>query len=291
MQALYREYKESLKDMAVEEMVDLYLFRPIAFLVVKLLYPFPITPNQVSALSMTAGIAAGVFYAFGDRKSFVYASLLYGLSHVLDCADGMLARLKKNGSSIGRIVDGWADYVTSAAVYTGLLIGLHNGSFTLPAASPWLLMVPASICYALHCMAVDYYRHEFMAHALGKAASVRQYLEECSQLLRRLNKEKGKYLTKIMIIFYLGYTRLQLKENGQKRKKSYPRDKYYDANKPLLFLWNWIGSATHIAVLITAALVYEPMIFFYFTLGLANAWMAVLGVVQIKTNNKIALKD
>lgn len=288
MHKLYNNFKASLKDTAVEEAVDLFIFRPIAFVIVKLLYRFPVTPNQLSVLSIIAGLAAGVFYAMGDQRSFIYAGSLYMLSHVLDCCDGMVARLKKNGTPIGRIIDGWADYITSIAVYVGLLIGLHNGSFGL-GVSPWLLMVPASFSLFIHCMMVDYYRHEFMAHALGKNNSIREDMKLFAAELERLKKEKGRYVEKVMIVFYLGYTKLQLKENGAKQK--YVPGKYYESNRLLLLLWNWIGAATHIAVLVLASFLYSPMIFFYYIIGLANIWMLVLAFIQVKTNRRISVKE
>lgn len=285
---LYNEYKASLKDTAVEEMVDLYIFRPIAFVIVKLLYRLPITPNQVSVLSILTGITSGVFFAMGDRQNFIYAGLFYALSHILDCCDGMIARLKKNGTPIGRIIDGWADYITSISVYTGLLIGLNKGAFQLPVPA-WMLMLPAAFSLFAHCMMVDYYRHEFMAHALGKNNSIRDDLKFFSDELEQLNKSKGRYLDKILIIFYMGYTKLQLNENGEKGR--YPQETYYKSNKLLLLLWNWIGSASHIFVLVLAAFLYEPMIFFYYIIGLANVWMLMLGFIQVRVNRKIAIKE
>jgi len=285
MHKLVEEYKASLKDTLVEETVDLFLFRPIAFGIVKLIYRFPITPNQISFLSMLTGIVSGIFFALGDPGSFMCAGILYALTHILDCCDGMVARLKKNGTPMGRIIDGWVDYITSVAVYTGLLIGLLRGSFQLPL-NPWLMMIPASISLALHCMMVDYYRHEFMAHALGKTNPIQEDRKIFSAELEKLKKKKGKYIEKLMIIFYLHYyTKLQVRKTSKKRK--YHKQQYYQANKLLLSLWNWIGLATHIFVLIAAALLYEPMIFFYYILGLANLWMLVVGIIQIRTNKRV----
>lgn len=65
MTKLYKEFKASLKDIVVEEVVDLLIFRPIAYIVVKLIYRFPITPNQISVLAILTGIASGVFFAMG----------------------------------------------------------------------------------------------------------------------------------------------------------------------------------------------------------------------------------
>ena len=289
MQKLYKEYKTSLKDTSVEEVVDLFFFRPIAFIIVKLIYRFPITPNQVSVLSMVVGIISGVFYAMGDKKSFLYAGLFYALSHLLDCCDGMIARMKKIGTPIGRIIDGWADYTTSTAVFVGLMIGLHHGSFQLPVSSPLLLIIPAAFSLAIHCIIVDHYRREFMAHGLGKTNTIREDLQLFSTELKKLRKVKGKYLEKILIISYLGYTKLQLKKSVEKRK--YPKDKYYKSNKPLLHLWNWIGLATHISILIVATFLYDPMIFFYYVIVLANGWMLIVVIIQVRTNKKIAIKE
>lgn len=289
MKKIYTEYKKSLKDIAIEEPIDLVLFRPLAFLIVKLIYPLPITPNQISLAAILTGIAAGVFFAFGDRQGFLIGGLLYALTHVLDCCDGMVARLKKNGTAIGRIVDGWSDYITSVAVYVGMLVGLELSPISLPVDSPWLLMVPAGLSLAVHCMMVDYYRREFLAHALGKANSIQQDLEDYSELYLELKQQKGKYLEKLLISFYIGYTKIQLKENGSKR--SYPQEDYYRANKPLLMLWHWIGPATHIFILVLSAVLYEPMVFFFYVIILGNIWMLVLQFFQVKINNKIVFLE
>ena len=273
-----------MKDTAVEEVVDLIFFRPLAFILVKAIYRFPITPNQLSVLSMIAGIVSGVFYAIGNRQGFLMGGLFYGLAHVLDCCDGMIARLKNCGTPIGRIVDGWTDYVTGTAVYIGLLIGLLNSSLLLPA-SPWVLMIPAAIFLAIHSMVVDYYRLEFLAHGLGKANSIREDMETFSRHMEQLKKEKGHYLEILLLAFYLGYTRIQVKH--AKPGKKYAMAGYYDANKRLVFLWNWIGAATHIFVLIVASLLYEPNLFFFYILGVANVWMLIMGFIQIKTNRHI----
>jgi phosphatidylglycerophosphate synthase len=287
MLKLYREYKSSLKDIAVEEAVDLYIFRPIAFLIVKAIYRLPITPNQISVLSMTVGIAAGIFFAFGSHESFVYGALLYLLAHVLDCCDGMIARLKKCGTPIGRIVDGWTDYVVGVAVYVGFSIGLGNSTISLPMA-PFAIMIPAGVSLIIHSMMVDYYRHEFLAHGLGKTSSIEDDRRTFENYLKKLKKEKRNYLEILLITFYLGYTGIQTKK--EKKKKEYPQDLYYHSNRRLVFLWNWIGAATHIFMFILSAILYEPFIFFVYTLGVSNIWMIGMIVIQVRTNRRIIAK-
>jgi len=64
MHKLYKEYKASLKDISVEEMVDLF-FSGHCFCNSKINLSVSITPNQVSVLSMAAGIVSGLFYVHG----------------------------------------------------------------------------------------------------------------------------------------------------------------------------------------------------------------------------------
>jgi phosphatidylglycerophosphate synthase len=105
----FQEYKSSLKLVEVEELFDLIFYRPLAFIFVKLIYPTNLTPNQITTLALIIGMIGGVVIAFNTETYLIIASLLLIIYDVLDCSDGQLARLKKNGTSVGRILDGVAD--------------------------------------------------------------------------------------------------------------------------------------------------------------------------------------
>ncbi len=285
---LFQEYKASLKNTNVEATLDLYIFRPLAFIFVKLIYRFPITPNQISFMGMITGILSGVFYAMGNATSFIFAGIFYGLTCILDCSDGMTARLKNSGTRIGRIIDGLVDYVSGIAIYTGLGIGLLKSAFDFPV-SPWLLVITSAICVGLHDILFDYYRNEFMAHALGMIKSTQEDMRSFSDELEELKRVKGKYFEKLLIRLYLFYLSVQLTRTSKKIK--YDREEYYKYNKLLLHLWSWIGPTAHIFVLMIASFLYKPYIFFYFTLGAANIWMLLLWLIQVQTNKNIRNKS
>ena len=67
-------------------------------------------------MAMFVGIA-GIMFGLGTYQYLVYGAILYFLCNILDCADGQIARLKKNGTKVGRIVDGFIDYIVSTAVF------------------------------------------------------------------------------------------------------------------------------------------------------------------------------
>lgn len=287
MQKLFHEFRKSLKDKSVEDTMDLIVFRPIAFIIVKLIYPLPITPNQLSILAILSGIASGVVFAFGSPTAFFYAGLLFALAHIFDCTDGMIARLKKNGTFIGRIVDGFADYTTTTAVFIGMNLGLYRANFDF-FVTPWILLAATGFCMIVHSIVVDYYRSEFMAHALNIVNSTEAERERFKTELKKLNQKKGHYFPKLMILLYLGYSQIQLFK--KKEKVEYDRDTYYRKNRLLYSLWSWIASPTYVAVIIISAILFRPVILFYYSLIFGNIWMIVLLIYQVRTNKKIAKK-
>jgi len=264
---LFSEFRDSLKNPWAEELIDLVLYRPLAFVFVKCTAPLPLTPNRVSFMAMAAGITAGWVLAGGRPQDLIAGGLLFGLSNVLDCADGMIARLKKNGTKTGRIVDGLVDYVASGAVYIGFGIGLAK-----TADFPWsviALLVLTVVSTILHSISSDNYRNAFVRQCAGKTTDDderRVFSEE----LTRLQTLKGHLFDKTLVRIYLKYLSVQ-------KGKTRPSPAVSTSS---VVMWNLIGPSTHITFVIASALLYRPSIFFIFTIGAANLWMAGLWVAQ-----------
>ncbi|MBN2188386.1 MAG: CDP-alcohol phosphatidyltransferase family protein [Chitinispirillaceae bacterium] len=263
-QSLVSEFRNSLKNPLAEELVDLVFYRPLAFAFVKFTGRLLLTPNQVSFLAMAAGIAAGCFCASGRPQDLIAGGLLFGLSNVLDCADGMIARLKSNGTMTGRIVDGLVDYVASGAVYLGFGIGLAKTA-DFPAWSLALLAL-AIASVVLHSIASDNCRNAYIRHSTGKTAPDDDERLVFSEELARLQKLKGHLVDKTLVRIYLKY--LSVQTGGNRPSAA--------ASAPQVVLWNLIGPSTHITFFIIAALLGRPSIFFAFTIGAANVWMVGL---------------
>ena len=163
---IVEEYKKSLKLREVEEVIDLIFFRPFATLLVKLLYRTNITPNQVTWIALLIGITGTLLFIQGTPEAFFIGAICLIIYDVFDCADGQLARLKGTGTLTGRIVDGFADYVV--AVFTYLGIGFGFASNTDNPGFWWMLTVLAGFSNAIHSIAVDYYRNQFMDYTLER---------------------------------------------------------------------------------------------------------------------------
>ncbi len=110
-------YRDSVKSDKSDELINTYLLRPIAGVIVWALYYTPITPNQVTIIAILSGIIAALFYLKGTASAFVIAGLLITLKDILDSADGQLARAKQQQSRTGRFLDSIGDFVVDAAVF------------------------------------------------------------------------------------------------------------------------------------------------------------------------------
>lgn len=284
---LFKEYVSLLKNFQSEEFVDVIFYRPIAFLLVIFVKYLPISPNQISFIAIIAGVIAAYFFSLGDDKNFVVGALFYALSNVVDCLDGMIARLKMNGTKIGKIVDGAADYIVSILVYIGFSIGLAKavdvGSIALPF-KPWILVAIAGANTIIHAAIFDYFKKLYESHVYGKMSSPQNEINEFSSELNRLNQLPGNFLDKFLIKVYIKYSKLQLGKNSKVFVKLDP-ELYSKHNKILVVLWSFIGPACHITMLVIAALLYKPMIFFYYAIVFANVWMVMLAMLQIKANS------
>jgi len=274
---LYRQYLSTLKPLAVEGWPDLFFFRPLAFGLIKGLRPWNLTPNQISGCALLTGLIASAFLTLGDPLSLKIAAGFYCAMIVFDCADGMLARLYRNGTVYGRIIDGIVDYVNGLLLFSGLAIMASRGGvhYLLPG---WLLALMAMLSMILHSSLVDYYRGQFQFHALGQRHSP---VEECTTWhaqLDVLKTQRGAFFKKILLGLYLTYARWQ--SNFTTTTLKHEPHAYYHYNYWLLRGWLGIDQSMHYGVLMVALIAGHPGWFLFYSIVLANGWVVAMLMFQ-----------
>ena len=86
---------------------------------VRIIYSTPITPNQITFLSLVLGLLSAGFYVSGKPDALVWGAVfLYG-KVILDNVDGNLARARGASSRFGRFLDSLADFLVTVLVYIG----------------------------------------------------------------------------------------------------------------------------------------------------------------------------
>jgi phosphatidylglycerophosphate synthase len=281
---LLARYRALLKPLAIEGLPDLLLLRPIAFGLVQVLKRYPVTPDQVSFSSISMGLAAGLSFASGTRRGFALGGIFYLLAAVLDCADGMLARLKGSGSPLGRIIDGSIDYTNGVFVMVGLAAGLDRAGIVVPLG-PWPLTALAGVSLALHCVVMDHFRCRYACQALGVKASVVDDIRTHEEALEDLRAKGGHRLLRFILGASLRYHQLQARIAPAERRID-PRI-YARLNAPILRAWQAIELSLHILILMIAALLFRPGIFFFYAIVFANAWLLLLAPIQYLVDRRV----
>ena len=106
-----------------------FVARPLAAVLLVPLRATPITPNQVTLLTLVVFAAGAAMLALcpGWRQLVIAAGVLE-LSYVLDCVDGQLARLKGTSSPVGAHLDFLMDELKAFLLIAAVGIRLWRAS-------------------------------------------------------------------------------------------------------------------------------------------------------------------
>ncbi|HWO08510.1 MAG TPA: CDP-alcohol phosphatidyltransferase family protein [Polyangiaceae bacterium] len=152
-------FQSLLKSRDVEDPINLWFNRPMAYAFVALVYRTPLTPNQVTVLSIVVGmVAAGCFWQ-GGESGMLWGGILLWASAILDGADGILARAKQQFSAVGRALDGSADLIVA------LVVGIGAGHHLWVKHQSLLqlaLIIPIAATTTLQAHIYDYYKESFL---------------------------------------------------------------------------------------------------------------------------------
>jgi hypothetical protein len=199
---LNKEYEASLKSIETENFIDRIFYRPIGFRVARALLPTSITPNMVTVTSIFVGASAGWFFHYSDIMYNVYGILLLMLANILDCADGQLARLSGNKSTIGRILDGFAGDIWFLVIYVSLAFRLsreYGESYFYAVA------VVSGLSHMVQANITDYYKTLHL-YFISKEKG---YEFQTQEQVRMRHKATKLGVNKSFYLLYGAYTLLQ----------------------------------------------------------------------------------
>ena len=151
-------FESLIKSRDVEDPVNMWLHRPLAYAFVALIYKTSITPNQITGLATVVGFAAAGFWFWGTKTAMILGGILLWTSGIIDGADGILARAKNMSSQFGRVLDGSMDMVVAivslAAAFTHIFIRSRS----------WWILLQAPIAVGMtlpHVYLYDFYKESY----------------------------------------------------------------------------------------------------------------------------------
>jgi phosphatidylglycerophosphate synthase len=151
----------AFKAYEIEELADVYVFRPLGMVAARVARSLQMTPTAVTIVAAAVGMTAGLLLV-NDRFGILAFALLM-VHSVLDSSDGQLARMTGRTSDLGRMLDGLSGYLTHAAIYSAILWR------ALVAREPLAVIatIAAAASNIVHAQMYDYYRNAYEVHAIS----------------------------------------------------------------------------------------------------------------------------
>lgn len=280
-------FRELLKSREVEDPINLSVHRPLAYAFAKLVYPTRMTPNQVTLLAMTVGIAAGVCFLVGSRPAMVLGGLLLWTSAILDGADGILARAKGMQSQFGRALDGSADMVVAIATVLPIVWHLWVTTHDLSIVA---MSVPIIALTVVHLYVYDYYKESYLRETRldrggegGDPSAVEALLGPA--------RERGLLAYWSVRLVLLPFVRAQtaivakLNPAALREGRAFVRDEataaiYRRHNRLPMRLWALVSLAPHSYLMAIAAMADRVDLYFWLRLVVMNGLFVVAALLQ-----------
>ncbi|MCM1504077.1 MAG: CDP-alcohol phosphatidyltransferase family protein [Muribaculum sp.] len=278
-------YRDSLKSMDTEEHIDLMFYRPIGYMWACLAKSLGVTPNAITIASIFLGIAAGVLFYFPELWINVIGMLLLIWANSFDSADGQLARMTKQYSRLGRILDGMSGDLWFATIYVAICLreNVTSEFFSAHTWVIWIVAVVTGICHAKQAASADYYRQFHLYFLKGEEGSELESSDNLKAKYAQMSWGKD-FWKKLTLMVYTNYTVNQesLTPSMQKLraelKLRFPdgripadfREAFRAKSLPLMKYTNILSFNWRVIALFTSLFIQMPWLYFAFELTVLN---------------------
>lgn len=284
-------YRDTLKSMDTEETFDLIFYRPIGYAWACLAKKLGITPNAITIASIFLGVGAGIMFYFNDIWLNVIGIFLLVWANSFDSADGQLARMTKQYSRIGRILDGVSGDLWFFSIYFAICFRT-NATSDFFSPMPWLIWtiaIVAGICHAQQAAMADYYRNFHLYFLKGEEGSELDSSAQLKEKLAQLSWGKN-FFQKLTLTFYTNYTvgqerltpwmqrlrkAMAQKWNGNAPSQEF-RDTFRAKSLPMMKYTNMLSFNTRTFALFAAIFAQMPWLYFAFELIVLNIMLVYM---------------
>lgn len=278
-------YKSTLKSSDTEETIDLCFYRPVGYVWALIARKLGIHPNTITIASIFLGVGAGIMMYYNDLWVNMIGMLLLIWANSYDSADGQLARMTKQYSQLGRILDGVAGDLWFAAIYVAICLREPHTSqfFSQYPWAIWVMAVAAGICHGKQAAMADTYRQFHLFFVNGKSE-----LDNSADLKKQLAETpRSQWFKRLTLTFYIGYTRQQestspsMQKLRRDIKQKWPdgnipqwfRDEFRAESKPLMKYTNILTFNWRAITLFVSLILKMPWLYFAAELTVFNIIM------------------
>jgi phosphatidylglycerophosphate synthase len=272
-------FADVLKSRDVEDPVNLWLHRPLAYAFCAVVYRTSMTPNQVTLIAIFLGLAAAACWFDGSPPAMLSGGILLWSSAIMDGADGILARAKRMFSDLGRALDGSADLVVGVATILAASYHLWQKHHS-PAL---LVLVPLAIGGSiLHIYLYDYYKESFLMMTRRDWNGVAESIQDVEGRYRKLKEERAHpwhvWATKLYVDLIVGQTNVVRRTNPKGARQNLrftvterSITEYRRYNLGPLRVWTAISLAPHTYLMAISSMFDRIDLYLWFRVVGANA--------------------
>ena len=264
--------------------------------VVRFLYPLPVTPTQITIISLFAGLVSVGCYTINSNTGLMWGALFLYLKIFLDNVDGNLARVRGEASRLGRFLDSLTDFIISSLIYltlTSRLVSETGDSLY------WFLGVLALLSCLLHCSYFVFYlvRYTSLVGTYLYNRANENISEEDDEAYDKEELSRLVYFLQHCHVFLYGWQDKAIewldhisKTLGYGRQLRGFSDADWYTDKVFLTLISPLCLCTNNVLLVLFSLTDEIELGFWFVVVAGNSYLLVLQVWKvIKVQNKLAV--
>lgn len=286
--------ESTLKSSDTEEFIDIHFYRPIGYRWALFFQKLGITPNAVTIASIFLGVGAGVCFYFDNLWITLLGIFLLVWANSYDSADGQLARMTKQFSALGRVLDGFAGNLWFASIYIAICLRLY------PDWGLWIwgLAIVTGFFHSKQAGMADYYRNVHLLFLKGKGGSELDNTVDLTAKYNQITWSKN-FWAKLVLFNYRNYTKTQeqtspkLQQMFQTIKSVFGdtsttpqgfRDTFREKSLPMMKWTNILSFNTRAISLFVAVLIKQPWLYFVVELVVLN----IIFVHMVRTHEKFS---
>ncbi len=290
-------FSDVLKSRDVEDPINLWVHRPLAYAFCRLVYRTSITPNQLTLFAIVLGLLGSVCWVFGTESAMVWGGALLWSSAIMDGADGILARARNAQSAFGRALDGSADWIVGLASVLAAVYHLHaNGT---AKGIVWLAL-PATLLTVLQFNLFDFYKEAFVHLTRLEKSREGHSVEEVERLCASEAVQNAPWYTRWSMALYASYTRQQdriialtnpeaLRLLTETRRSQRTADLYRSENQVAMQCWKALSTAPHAYLFAIFGMLDRLDLYILFRMSVMSAIMLIAFVLQRSATTKTLL--
>lgn len=299
-------YRDTLKSLDTEEHIDLAFYRPIGYMWAKLAARLGVTPNAITIASIFLGLGAAITFVSPLLWVNIIGMLLLIWANSFDSADGQLARITRQYSQLGRILDGLAGTLWFLAIYIAICIREVNTEYFFHTHHwvIWVMALASGICHSKQASVADYYRQFHLFFLKGEDGSELDSTRHLREKYERMSW-KGSSVLKLILRLYISYTSSQEKMTpAMQRLRRALRQRYHTTTNipqsfrdefrrnslPLMKYTNILTFNWRTITLFITLFIGQPWLYFVVELTVFNAILVYMMIRHERICNRLALQ-